>query len=106
MLENMWASLSRAGDHWMPDARVDPDVDGKYNMSLRLHTPISSDMWEHVRGYIKAYARASGWSLDRVRKRPTYVEFRGIYRDPPKKNPKHRRASRGTDERNRPGPAA
>lgn len=72
----MWASLQRAGNHFTDEARLEERPNSKYEVLLGLRQQLPQEMRSIVVEYIKSYAEASGWAVEKVRVTRYYVFLR------------------------------
>lgn len=66
MLNNLYASLARAGDHFSGAAEFRPTDDGfEASLQLQLHMPDNAR--KYAGAYIRQYMKASGWKISSLR---------------------------------------
>lgn len=68
---------------------MDPSDTG-FKVTLRLTEKIPKEQWHSAGLYIRSYAKASRWKVDRLCHRRGYVEFNAEYIPPIKKLPPKR----------------
>jgi len=73
MLSNMYASLSRAGEHFSGEATFQPNEKG-FEATFRMQLPMPDTARKSATSYMKQYAAASGWRL-RVKYEKGYVRL-------------------------------
>ena len=66
VLNNLYASLARAADHFSGNAMYRPDGKGfEASMQLQMHMPDNAR--RYASAYIRDYVRASGWKVSSLR---------------------------------------
>ena len=75
-LNNLAASLQRAGGHFSGEARIFPQEDEELEAVLYLRDTIPSNGVTALKAYIRQYSRACGWRVTTVRVTANYVVFR------------------------------
>ena len=70
------ASLQRAIGVLREDVRLEPNEEEGVEVTFALLKPLPEDTKSHLRGYIRAYAKASGWSITGLQTRKSGIDFR------------------------------
>jgi hypothetical protein len=66
MLNNLYASLARAGEHFSGAADYHP-TDNGFEASLQLQLHMPDDARKYAGAYIRQYIKASGWKVSSLR---------------------------------------
>ena len=66
-LESLLSSLARGGLEVSGDIGLDQIEDEKYSVMIRTPQPVPSLGWGPLRMYVRQYALASGWRVDKFR---------------------------------------
>jgi hypothetical protein len=73
-IEALWRSLSRAGGHLSDEAVVE-SIGDTYYVALRLSCMIPHDLHAVVKTIIRQQLQGSGWSVQRLRIKRTFIDF-------------------------------
>jgi hypothetical protein len=74
-VDGLWRSLSRAGNHFGQDALIEKTERGATRIMIPLKAALPPGAAKPILGYVREYARACGWQIEKTSLQKHYLLF-------------------------------